>query len=274
MDMGWLPHLWNFVVSWWSLMWSWSGLGWAPASVSVVLLIYKYCSLYRRASGMASGARVASAARSLTSIVWTNEAKLAAVAWGIVLLVAAGRVVWADHRGLVAKSARSELAVENLTKRAAAMKVEIADLKSKIPPRAVPSWQRPAGPEEGPFGPITSVEIATAFRSLRHPCYVMVTAQPSTRVFGDALRWILTQPEGGGCTSWREPSPREVGTAPILHTSQGGIVIHYRSSFASARRIVRQFVGAFNVEISHAMPPTSPENLVWIDIGPGSPWKS
>jgi hypothetical protein len=27
------------------------------------------------------------------------------------------------------------------------------------------------------------------------------------------------------------------------------------------------------VSVSHRMPKGSPPNLIWIDIGPGSPWK-
>jgi hypothetical protein len=94
--------------------------------------------------------------------------------------------------------------------------------------------------------------------------------------FRDTLNWLLVQPEGAGCQSWTEATLPNIDNPPSLKpTTDPGVVIRWHEEFKEGEKAAHFFdADGMKVSISHTMPANSPANLIWIDIGPGSPWKT
>jgi hypothetical protein len=140
-----------------------------------------------------------------------------------------------------------------------------------VVPRPLVSWRRPPGPQEGPFGPILAVELSQEFSRIR-PCTVMVTAPTDKPEFTGTLAWILTY--GSGCgVQGKEELPR--AEEPALRGRKiPGMTIHWSPRYTAGPRIAHWFdASGFQVDVSNKLPEKSPLELIWIDIGPGSPWK-
>jgi hypothetical protein len=62
---------------------------------------------------------------------------------------------------------------------------------------------------------------------------------------------------------------------PIKPTSDPGMVVHWDAGSADAQPIAHFFDSCgVRVSVSHRLPPNASANFIWIDIGPGSPWKN
>jgi hypothetical protein len=153
---------------------------------------------------------------------------------------------------------------------------------------SVRDWRNiPASPWGGPIGPIMALELVATFNRLPKPCLLKFTG-PANDPFVDTIGWLLSNgvitngPSGGGPFSG---SVCEIASStidlpdvddpnPIKLTTEPGIVVHWNESYSPGSDIVHYFDSStLRVSISHRMPKGSPANLIWIDVGPGSPWK-
>jgi hypothetical protein len=142
-------------------------------------------------------------------------------------------------------------------------------------PTIVQSWNTPPSARGGPVGPIFAAEFVQWLSDhLPKPCLVKVTA-PQNSELGNTIRWLVEYGGGKGlCAIYSGDSGPPNVDDPSPQTNEPGIVIHSHADFAPAERIAHFFHSSdFNVRVSYRMPPQSPPNLLWIDIGPGSPWK-
>jgi hypothetical protein len=142
---------------------------------------------------------------------------------------------------------------------------------------AVPAWNIPSSAQGGPVGPIFAAEFVQWLDDhLPKPCVIKVTAPPDSEL-GKTIAWLAQYGGGRGlCTIYQDDSgPRNIDDGEqVVLSAEPGIVIHSKAEFTPAEQIVHFFHSSgFNVKVSHRMPPRSPANLIWIDIGPGSPWK-
>ena len=186
---------------------------------------------------------------------------------------------WLDQHS----SAEARLSeVIRLKESAAGKDHEISALKHvqstsvAISTKVIPHWQEAAGPQTGPFGPIFAVELVAGFKTLPQ-CLLRITSASVTTHFKDALRWILTENQTGGaagCRIWDEPRLPKADSSLVQLNSNRGIIIHWNVSFNDGERAANMLQNfGLLLSASNRMPPDSPSNLIWIDIGPGSPWK-
>ncbi len=142
-----------------------------------------------------------------------------------------------------------------------------------------PSPQQDAGPSGGPLGPIMAAELVQLFKSLSRPCAVMVTSAEEKSSLRNTLAWLLTQPQrdgGAECSSWTNRAlPNADDPEPAsLPSNVPGIVVHWSDAYKDGERVSQFFdADGMKVSVSHRMPRNSPSYLVWLDLGPGSPWK-
>jgi len=156
-------------------------------------------------------------------------------------------------------------------------KVNSAAEESSTTPPSVADWRnRPSSPWAGPIGPIHAVELVSIFQRLPSPCVVKVTAPTDNENLRATLEWILQY--GAKCeiasTPMVPPSADEPQFAEVQPNTKPGVIIHWAPDFSSGENIALFFDSStYKVAISHRLPPNSNPHLVWIDIGPGSPWK-
>jgi hypothetical protein len=136
-------------------------------------------------------------------------------------------------------------------------------------------WQRPITEQGGPVGPIFAAEMVQAFKGLPQPCAVRVTA-PDKGSFVNTIQPLLIRPTyGAGCMLWTRPfgQPLSLINRPPL-SSVPGVVIQWNSVLKQGDLIVKFFESNnFIVSVSHDLPELAPPNLIWLDFGPGSPWR-
>jgi hypothetical protein len=154
---------------------------------------------------------------------------------------------------------------------------DVPQAPSNAPSTPAPSWTIPAGPKTGPIGPILAAQLVQWFNeNLPKPCVVKLTF-PTDSELGRTFSWLIQYGGGQGlCSIYQDDKrPRNIDDGvPINPTTEPGIVIHWNESFAPGEGITHFFDSSgFNIRISHKMPAQTPPNLIWIDIGPDSPWK-
>jgi hypothetical protein len=146
-------------------------------------------------------------------------------------------------------------------------------------PQAMPSsadWRNvEASPWAGPFGPILAVELLQEFQQMPSPCVVKVTAPSENDNLRGTIVWILQY--GAKCEVVNNPTgPPDIDqpASIVAPTNNAGLVIHYAADFGWGDNAAHLFdTSSLKVAISHRMPPNSNPHLIWIDIGPGAPWK-
>jgi hypothetical protein len=111
------------------------------------------------------------------------------------------------------------------------------------------------------------------FSKLPKPCLFKVSAAADKPDYGATLAWLLQY--GAGCERYEDRGPVNIDQVqPPNLTNEPGYVIHWNENFKAGEQIAHFLdSSAFKVRISHQLPPQSPANLIWIDIGPGSPLK-
>jgi hypothetical protein len=138
----------------------------------------------------------------------------------------------------------------------------------------IPTWNQQPSVQAGPFGPIFAVELAQEFAKLPKPCNVKFSIAKDKKAFRDTLVWILYY-GGASCAVKEESAPANVDepAEPPLRTT-AGMTIHWDKSFEPGAQMAHWFdASGFKVEISNRLPANSPKDLIWIDVGPGDPWK-
>ena len=144
-------------------------------------------------------------------------------------------------------------------------------------PTPIAGWNVPAGPKTGPVGPIFALEFINAFNRLPKPCTIKITGPRNA--FVSTISSLLEKggPNGGAiCDLRNDQSPATAGgSEPSMEpTTEPGFVVHWNQDFKPGEDIVHFLTTAtLNVRLSHSLPAKSPPNLIWLDIGPGSPWK-
>jgi hypothetical protein len=139
------------------------------------------------------------------------------------------------------------------------------------------NWQNiPSGPWAGPLGPILAVELLDVFQQLPKPCAAKVTAPHDNENLRATMAWILQY--GAKCEivgdSSGLPNADEPRSAQVLPNTNAGIVVHWSSDYPVGGNVAHWFdTSTFKVSTSLRLPPNSDPHLVWIDVGPGSPWK-
>ncbi|MFZ0680742.1 hypothetical protein [Candidatus Binatus sp.] len=149
------------------------------------------------------------------------------------------------------------------------------------PVAATEDWNQPPNAHSGPIGPIAAAEFMYRFDQLPKPCRVKITSfEPSE--LATTLGWLLTNGRNGGggqpiiCELENADLPPIDADDPtsVRKNSNKGMVIHWNPDYDQGQGIAHWFDSSgFIVSTSHRLPKDSPENLIWIDIGPGSPWK-
>jgi hypothetical protein len=222
---------------------------------------------------------------------WGNVG-YACIATGLLMLIGLGwhlyipvdfqlPVKWSAHETLPTPSAQANLAQptavppEPPTQTSAAEEPSVADWRN-----------RPSSPWAGPMGPVFALELVATFNRLPKPCLLKITGPDNP--FVATFRWLLTYgvitsgPAGSGpfSNSVCEIAPDSVEPPdidepnPVKPTTEPGIVVHWNENYAPGKDIAKYLDNStLRVSVSHRMPKGSPPNLIWIDIGPGSPWK-
>jgi hypothetical protein len=100
------------------------------------------------------------------------------------------------------------------------------------------------------------------------PCTLIVTAPDEYANLRDNVSFIIAR---GKCHVIQNLPPADADQ-PIVPNSKPGVILHWDSSFHMPVDVVRGLGQWFNLEVSHKIPGDDP-HLIWIDIGPGRPWK-
>jgi hypothetical protein len=144
-------------------------------------------------------------------------------------------------------------------------------------PAAVEDWNYPAGHHSGPLGPTLAAEFMWEFSKLPN-CTVKVTAfDPEKSQLAITFTWLLMYGHTGGqagrpiCkVDTADPPPAD----PVQKNRIKGVVIHWNPDYPQGEGIAKWFdESGFIVSSSYQLPKGSPKNLIWVDIGPESPWK-
>jgi hypothetical protein len=148
------------------------------------------------------------------------------------------------------------------------------DVASAPTPQAV--WNVPASPQTGPTGPILAIEFVNTFNRLPKPCTIRITGPRNE--FVSTISWLLANGGPNGttiCDLQKDESPTNASVPePMKPAMEPGIVVHWNQDFKPGEDIVHYLTTAtLNIRLSHSLPANSPANLIWLDIGPGSPWK-
>lgn len=142
-----------------------------------------------------------------------------------------------------------------------------------IPSKVTPEWKRPASGKEGPFGPIFAVEIVQEFSSIQ-PCNLRVTWPKDKEQFGKSLEWILTygahckiKPKNISLLDADQPKTPDPRKSP-------GVTVHWNKSFQEGAQVAHWFdASGFLTFMSNNVFSDDEPDVIWIDIGPGDPWR-
>jgi hypothetical protein len=138
--------------------------------------------------------------------------------------------------------------------------------------------QQPSGGSR--IGTTFALQLAQLLNRLPKPCTIKFTAPGHSDEVASVISWVVSygNPSGQAICS---PAPSEAGPlnenapAPLKPTTESGIIVHWDASFTAGQDVANALdhLGLF-VRTSHRIPEHSPSNFIWIDVGPGSPWKS
>ncbi len=128
------------------------------------------------------------------------------------------------------------------------------------------------------IGTTFSLQLAQMLGRLPKPCNIKLTS-PNGSDLASVISWVVSygNPSGASICSLTgndsEPPNADEPTA-VMPNSNPGMVVHWDAKFVETQPILHFFDSCgVKVSISHRLPPNAPANFIWIDIGPGSPWK-
>jgi hypothetical protein len=134
----------------------------------------------------------------------------------------------------------------------------------------------PVKPPESHIGETFSIELAQLLHELPQPCLIKIT-NPANTELGSLINWVTTygnMPNGHICAVEENTALPDVDKKYVKPTTDAGMVIHWNADYAPAAKLAHFFDSSgVIVRISHQLDGDSPSNLIWFDIGPGSPWK-
>jgi hypothetical protein len=134
--------------------------------------------------------------------------------------------------------------------------------------------------QERSVGPTFTIQLAHTLESLPKPCLIKLTGPNHTELFR-TIDWVTLYghfeqgTERPICTrQYDEPIPNADDPVPPKRAADSEIVVHWNQSNPQAENLSYFLSGiGLNAKNSHALPVRSPDNLIWIDIGSGSPWR-
>jgi hypothetical protein len=124
-------------------------------------------------------------------------------------------------------------------------------------------------------GPTFGSQLAQTLRSLPQPCIVQLTGGSSVPEVEQTIAWVLRYgnvPSGPICNIQPNelPNADEIAVKP---TTEPGIVIHWNPDFVPGEKLANFLSSTgLKIRVSHQLNARAPNNLIWIDIGNGSPW--
>jgi hypothetical protein len=153
-----------------------------------------------------------------------------------------------------------------------------------ISDRYYDTWKYPIDKQHGPVGPILALEMRwEVFHALDmykpQRCLMYLTQSPDSGSLREVFTDLFTNIQyGAGCSQYYIPSLPAGTGAPGVSISQQrttkGITFHFGSLNKIGDSLLYDFrIHDFNISMEHALPSGVPDDLIWIDIGPGSPWK-
>jgi hypothetical protein len=131
-------------------------------------------------------------------------------------------------------------------------------------------------PKADPIGSTFSIQLAQLLHGLHQPCLFKIT-NTSKSELGGVIYWVLSYgniPSGPLC-AFLPNNPLPNADIPLIKpTTDPGIIVHWKISNPDGEKVAHflEAMGA-NVHISRQLDGDAPDHLIWIDIGPGSPWK-
>jgi hypothetical protein len=143
-------------------------------------------------------------------------------------------------------------------------------------PSPSPMAPPPPSSQERPLGSTFSIQLAQTLESLPKPCLIKLTGPHNTELFR-TIDWVIAYGHGD-----MQPICSRVEDNPIPNADEqlpkrapdGELIVHWNQLNKQVEKLALFFIGVgLKTSSSHILPPRSPDNLVWIDIGPGSPWK-
>ena len=138
------------------------------------------------------------------------------------------------------------------------------------------SWNVPPSGLGGPLGPIAAVQLAQTLDALPKPCLIKLTG-PHESELRKTIEWIVVYGHANQqpiCSIQQDSPIPSADEPPLKLNEQPGIIVHWNEPGVSAEKVAYFFIGmGMKASSSRILPPRSPNNLIWIDIGPGSPWK-
>jgi len=158
------------------------------------------------------------------------------------------------------------------------------NLQSLVPvlfpsPQSPSVQSAPSSPAANHIGTTFGLQLAQMLDRLPKPCAIKVTDPNKQDELSSLIRWVVSygNPSGGAICSLigNNSEPPNIDNPPaVAPTTAPGMVVHWDFTSGSVQAVVHFFdSAAVKVSISHRLPPNAPPNFIWIDIGPGSPWK-
>jgi hypothetical protein len=127
-------------------------------------------------------------------------------------------------------------------------------------------------------GSTFSIQFAQLLHGMPQPCAIKVT-DPTSSELGRTIQWVLLygnnpQPIFSCGTGGRSSGILDDGIHLAKPTTEPGITVHYRLGYEPGERIAHflDSMGAL-VRKSRELDSDAPDYLIWLDFGPGSPWK-
>jgi hypothetical protein len=135
----------------------------------------------------------------------------------------------------------------------------------------------PPSGDQRQVGETFSIQLAQLLASLPKPCLIRLTGGSSTPTVEQTILWVINYgniPSGSLCSLDEQRGLPSADEPELKHTNQPGIIVHWKEGNLSGEKIAH-FLDSMglNVSSSHHMGQSWPQNLVWLDIGNGYPWK-
>jgi hypothetical protein len=128
------------------------------------------------------------------------------------------------------------------------------------------------------FGPIQPLDLEGRFMRSKQPCVLKLSAVPEQMNFRSIIAMIATR--NSVCTivddaADQSPATRDIDLPPTPTPPAGLLIRWNKDTQPQGESVAQWFEGAgFIVNRGHILPPNSAATEIWIDIGPGSPWRN
>jgi len=135
---------------------------------------------------------------------------------------------------------------------------------------ASPPTDVPAGPHSGPIGPIAALGFWSLLQKVPKPCTIRITSLADNENMRQTLRWIA---DFAKCEMFNETGVKSIDEHKN-EFQEAGFLIHYEENNKFGEAVAHFFDSmAAKVLTSHKLPKNAGVDLIWIEIGPGSPWR-